>query len=906
MMFHDEGDNMLYYYDGTDWQNLASAGGGESTPPGGSAYQFQYNDGASAFAGAANLFYDASNNVTVGSQLTASGSALFDSLVSISDKLEVWGSATSSFEGPVSTSEDLHIGELFVDNSAGRVGFGNENPQELFQVGGGVDTSSLTETSFFVSNHGNTAMAVRDSLNDSELYMLANSTAGFIRTVTNHQLRLGAANTTVMTIDTDFNVGIGDTDPSYKLSVDGTASISDDFYFGHDLLVGNIVNNGVSISGDFSVDSASGLFFVDSSANTVEIGAAGSDVQIGETGSPVNLTIIETGRVGIGDSSPGYGLSVDNTASISSDTYIWTVAGVTDIDADAQGKLYNASDLRLKKNITTIDNALNKLTSLRGVYYNWKTPEEGNDYIVMDDTILHMGFIAQEVASAVPELAYVHGAQEINAVRESDMIALVIEGMKEMTNIFDISAAPRESSSLTVDYLGNLGVGGSVSVSEDLQISGDLYVDSLASASNAYVYADAEGKLHSGSAYSDLAEYMPLASESFEAGDVVISRPATEEEKANGLTNEPFIGVKASTSYDNNLLGVVSYSDIPALGTKVNDNYLPIALIGRVPVKVSTENGSIQPGDYLTSSTKPGVAMKATEAGPVIGKALEAYNNSNPDIIGSVILFINIGWYGGEVSEIAINPDGTVDDTTSDISFETPADFLNNLAGGLAQLGASIKDGVIKATKIIVNEINTKIVRIDVEENKDNVVGSATIPAQSIEYRVENSLIEENSKIFISFNSDAGGRTWHISEKAAGHGFTIRLSDVTPEELEFDYWIVLIGGGTADSSEDNDPAPYCSDGNLDPGEECDDGNLVDGDGCDMTCITESIVDEPINDEPASGSEEPLTEEPPAEEPQPEPIPDTPQLPQTEDVVEEPLPGEQAAEEQPIDESLLVE
>jgi len=56
-----------------------------------------------------------------------------------------------------------------------------------------------------------------------------------------------------------------------------------------------------------------------------------------------------------------------------------------------------------------------------------------------------------------------------------------------------------------------------------------------------------------------------------------------------------------------------------------------LALIGRVPVKVTTENGVIRVGDLLTASaTKPGYAMRCTDAkqceGAVIGKALEALN----------------------------------------------------------------------------------------------------------------------------------------------------------------------------------------------------------------------------------------------------------------------------------------
>ena len=52
---------------------------------------------------------------------------------------------------------------------------------------------------------------------------------------------------------------------------------------------------------------------------------------------------------------------------------------------------------------------------------------------------------------------------------------------------------------------------------------------------------------------------------------------------------------------------------------------VPIAIIGIVPAKVSAENGPIQPGDMLVTSSTPGHAMRddRPEAGTIVGKALE-------------------------------------------------------------------------------------------------------------------------------------------------------------------------------------------------------------------------------------------------------------------------------------------
>ena len=49
-----------------------------------------------------------------------------------------------------------------------------------------------------------------------------------------------------------------------------------------------------------------------------------------------------------------------------------------------------------------------------------------------------------------------------------------------------------------------------------------------------------------------------------------------------------------------------------------------VALTGNVPVKVTNENGQIEIGDYLTSASRPGFAMKADAGDPTIGMALTA------------------------------------------------------------------------------------------------------------------------------------------------------------------------------------------------------------------------------------------------------------------------------------------
>jgi len=100
------------------------------------------------------------------------------------------------------------------------------------------------------------------------------------------------------------------------------------------------------------------------------------------------------------------------------------------------------------------------------------------------------------------------------------------------------------------------------------------------------------------------------------------------------------VGVKKSQqAYDQTVLGVVATKPGYILGVgEVKSEYRPVllALSGRVPVKISEENGPIAIGDSLTASSTPGYAMKAVKTGQTLGRALTA-----PDDNGNVLMFVN-------------------------------------------------------------------------------------------------------------------------------------------------------------------------------------------------------------------------------------------------------------------------
>jgi hypothetical protein len=123
------------------------------------------------------------------------------------------------------------------------------------------------------------------------------------------------------------------------------------------------------------------------------------------------FTITNTGRVGINDSTPDYTLDVSGNVS---NTSIY-----------ASHDIVAYSDIRVKKDIETIPDALDKVNKLRGVTY--KRTDEGST----DKTM--MGVIAQEVEEVIPEVVTTKESDGHKAVAYGNMVGVLIEAVKELT-----------------------------------------------------------------------------------------------------------------------------------------------------------------------------------------------------------------------------------------------------------------------------------------------------------------------------------------------------------------------------------------------------------------------------------------------------------------------------------------
>jgi len=101
----------------------------------------------------------------------------------------------------------------------------------------------------------------------------------------------------------------------------------------------------------------------------------------------------------------------------------------------ATGDIVGSSDERLKKNINTIENALDKVENLRGVTYEWKEDcQEKDGHSDNNITPERIGVIAQEILDIVPEVVTHDKENDRYGVSYGHLTGLLIEAVKDLSN----------------------------------------------------------------------------------------------------------------------------------------------------------------------------------------------------------------------------------------------------------------------------------------------------------------------------------------------------------------------------------------------------------------------------------------------------------------------------------------
>ncbi|MBI2640408.1 MAG: hypothetical protein HYW91_00805, partial [Candidatus Sungbacteria bacterium] len=165
------------------------------------------------------------------------------------------------------------------------------------------------------------------------------------------------------------------------------------------------------------------------------------------------------------------------------------------------------------------------------------------------------------------------------------------------------------------------------------------------------------------------------------------------------------------------------------------DTPQPVALVGRVPVKVSTENGPIKIGDRITTSSLKGTGMRQTESGYSVGIALDSFDGENSTTTAivngqevktwRVLVFVNLGYAKLDATvQTLTDPTNVASNATAAWSVDQQSGKVNvtffgdlNLNGNSIinvskLLGANGQWQIDETGKLIIKEIETEKITI--------------------------------------------------------------------------------------------------------------------------------------------------------------------------------------------------
>lgn len=278
----------------------------------------------------------------------------------------LWGFNDLRFFGDPILDDPLTGGDMII-KADGKVGIGIFDPQTLLHVNGNITLRDDNSIFGLDGLWGFDDLRFFGDQNDIE-------------------------NGPDMMITADGNVGIG-VDPVWRFQARGNTSEfrvygdDDDNLNGTNLVAGFFAKNTAGAVARFASEQSSAF---------VDIGTNGN-----------GAFVIEH------DDQEAFILATDGNATF--------VGNITAANVTAP------SDRRYKKNFTAIDQALNKVLQLDGLYYNWRVDEFPTKKFTTEQ---QMGFIAQDIEKLFPEMVHTDEAG-YKSVNYGKLTPVLVEAIKE-------------------------------------------------------------------------------------------------------------------------------------------------------------------------------------------------------------------------------------------------------------------------------------------------------------------------------------------------------------------------------------------------------------------------------------------------------------------------------------------
>lgn len=216
-------------------------------------------------------------------------------------------------------------------------------------------------------------------------------------------------------VDNDGEVGIGTTNPGDKLEVNGN--------------IGLIGNNAIHRS-------VTGRYGESSGWQPDQYGSAGLWLESGDGESGGFFANGNTAVIWSPGDSGNNLLTIHDEDVLPNWDPRFEFKNWGDLYID--GTLYASSDVRFKENIVPIDNALEKVLAIEGVFFN-RIPDEENP-----EPLTEVGVIAQNVQTVLPE-AINEDSSGYLSVNYSGLAAVLIQAIKEQQGQIEALTAEVEA-----------------------------------------------------------------------------------------------------------------------------------------------------------------------------------------------------------------------------------------------------------------------------------------------------------------------------------------------------------------------------------------------------------------------------------------------------------------------------
>jgi len=391
------------------------------------------------------LFVSSSGNVGIGTASPTTKLHVYEALTNTSAYLTVQNNRARNAAVLTQTTN----GGFYAGTSIGTDTF---NYQIYDSVAGSARlTISSTGTATFSSSVTAGDIFSTDGTRTNFFGVGTGANVGYVGTTTNHALAFLTNNTERIRILSGGSVGIATSSPSYTLDVNGSFRASSTSYLGTTTYFTTGVSGPQNYGGSTirivggTGSSAAGIQFGPVDTNTTGARGRIGFLACANNGNPKEFAIIKgvldsTGPNTCNGSLTFHTLNGDNGSEAATRM---TIDGNGSIGAPSGANIYNASDIRLKKNISTVSTGLDSIMALNPVKFNWidnfVPSENGKDIL---------GFIAQEVLEVLPEAVEAFGGNTITVdtttvdnplrVNEKYIIPVLVKAIQELKAEIDI------------------------------------------------------------------------------------------------------------------------------------------------------------------------------------------------------------------------------------------------------------------------------------------------------------------------------------------------------------------------------------------------------------------------------------------------------------------------------------